>query len=199
MKACERRFDAANQLNAEAAKLGLVSLKNLIRMKKGAKIVKGPYFDDEPDVVIDLGKLQETSDGWMLPLNEETEHFVLFSEKETAKLAACGLKASEGSELNWNAILNCLVPADAEMAKKLEGIRRSFSLEKLDAAIEKEIKSLDEIVGAALGLSKADVSEIRRDMSEDPFLARVRPRYPFFRPRQYGRRKNLERSDRYGV
>jgi hypothetical protein len=41
------------------------------------------------------------------------------------------------------------------------------------------------------------VAAIRKDMAEDPFLARVRPRYPFFRPRQYGRRKNLERRDRY--
>ena len=55
------------------------------------------------------------------------------------------------------------------------------------------------IIGPALGLSDADVEWIKRDMAEDPFLARARPRYPFFRPRQYGRRLNLERSDRYAA
>jgi hypothetical protein len=34
-------------------------------------------------------------------------------------------------------------------------------------------------------------------MAEDPFLSRIRPRYPYFTPKQRGRRRSLERADRY--
>jgi hypothetical protein len=78
-------------------------------------------------------------------------------------------------------------------------LQAAFAPQKVDAKIDAEIAKLDAIVGKALGLSAADVERIRKDMADDPFLARVRPRYPFFRPRQYGRRKNLERRDRYAA
>lgn len=86
-----------------------------------------------------------------------------------------------------------------EMAKALANLRESYAPERMDAEIHKLIAMVDNIVGPALGLTPDEVAAIRADMADDPFLARVRPRYPFFRPRQYGRRKNLERRDRYAA
>ena len=85
------------------------------------------------------------------------------------------------------------------MAEGLAKLRDSYAPERLDAEINGLVAKLDDVVGPALGLTAADVETIRRDMADDPFLSRVRPRYPFFRPRQYGRRKNLERRDRYAA
>jgi hypothetical protein len=83
------------------------------------------------------------------------------------------------------------------MAERLRELRATVDPAALDELIEAEITRIDQIVGGGLGLDHADIAEIRRDMAEDPFLSQVRPRYPYFRPRQYGRRLNLERVDRY--
>lgn len=63
--------------------------------------------------------------------------------------------------------------------------------------MEREVDRIDAIVGPALGLDEADITLIQSEMANDPFLSRVRPRYPYFTPKQRGRRRNLERSDRY--
>ena len=81
-------------------------------------------------------------------------------------------------------------------SKKLHA---EFEPEALDDRIDVEVGKLDAIVGEALGLSKGDIADVQAEMTSDPFLSRVRPRYPFFRPRQYGRRINLEREHRYAT
>jgi hypothetical protein len=83
------------------------------------------------------------------------------------------------------------------MAEQLESLRAKFAPAALDAKIEEEIAKLDAIVGKCLGLDEADIETIRHKMTDDSFLSRVRPRYPYFRPRQHGRRLRLERKDRY--
>ena len=197
LAACERRFEQVKKLAAEAAVLGLKPLKDVVRDKKGAKIAKSETFDVEPKVIVALGELTESDKGWLLPLDAEGGHAIEFNDEELCKLAAAGLALSEGTELSWNELLSTLIPNSPTMAKALADLRETFAPEKLDEAIEAQVAKLDDIIGSALGLSADDIKEIRRDMAEDPFLARVRPRFPFFRPRQYGRRLNLERKDRY--
>ncbi len=199
LKACERRFEQVSKLKAESAALGLRPLKDVVRDKKGAKVAKNEAFADEPFLTLALGKITEVEAGWMLPLDADAEHRIAFNDEEIAKLASAGLALLEGTEIGWNDILNAPIPASPKMAESLSTLRETYAPEKLDTAIDAQIAKLDSIVGAALGLTAADVELIRRDMAEDPFLARVRPRWPFFRPRQYGRRKNLERSDRYAA
>jgi hypothetical protein len=67
----------------------------------------------------------------------------------------------------------------------------------LEEQISDEITKIDEIVGSALGLTPEDIQSLQADMGSDPFLSRVRPRYPFFRPRQHGRRPGLDLATRY--
>jgi len=98
--------------------------------------------------------------------------------------------------VSWNDILSTPIPTSAKMAQALLELLEAYAPEKVDAEIDTEIAKLDAIVGPALGLTASDAEAIQKDMGEDSFLQRVRPRYPFFRPRQYGRRNNLERRDR---
>jgi hypothetical protein len=197
LKSCERRFEQAKKLSEDAAKLGLRSLKDVVRESKGAKIAKNDAFVDEPSFVLAVGTIVEGEIGWILPVDAEGEHAIAFNDEGLATLARAGLALSEGEESSWNNILHTPIPLSPEMAAKLAALRETYAPEKLDADIDAEIENLDAIIGPALGLSASDIKEIQRDMTGDPFLMRVRPRYPFFRPRQYGRRQNLERKDRY--
>ncbi len=63
--------------------------------------------------------------------------------------------------------------------------------------MQKVLSELDQVVGSALGLDADDISEIQRDMTEDPFLAGVRPRYPGTVTRKQGFRKGLDSDERY--
>lgn len=199
LKACERRYEQSNKLTAEAAALGLRPLKVVVREKKGAKIAKNEAFAEAPSLTLAVGEIVEAESNWILPLDVEGEHAMIFNNEEIARLASAGLSLLEGTELGWNDILNSPIPVSPKMAEALAKLRETYAPEVLDAQIDAEIGKLDEIVGVALGLTTGDIETIRCEMTDDPFLARVRPRYPFFRPRQYGRRKNLERRDRYSA
>jgi hypothetical protein len=195
--ACERRYEQASTLLAEATALGLLPLRDVVRSHTGSRVIKGEAFATNPDLILEIGAIVEVDGGWCLSLDAEAEHTITFSEETLAVFAKSGLRLAEGNELSWNDILCTPVPASEEMAKALEELRKTYSTDRLEKAIDDEIEKIDLIVGPALGLSVAEVQEVRREMLEDPFLAHVRPRFPFFRPRQYGRRLNLERHDRY--
>ena len=199
LKACERRYELATKLAEEAAALGLRPLKEVVRNKAGARVAKNEAFAIDPSLTLVLGSVTQNEPGWILPLDVEAGHTMTFNEEEIANLAAAGLALLQGAEVGWNDILNAAIPVTPKMAEALAKLREDYAPERLDAEIDALIVKLDDVVGPALGLTAADIEEIRRDMDDDPFLSRVRPRYPFFRPRQYGRRKNLERRNRYAL
>lgn len=201
LEACERRYQQVVRLKDEAGKLGLRPLRDVARDCDGATIAKSEAFGTEPKFQLTVGAVENGgSDGlWNLPLDESGEHLIAFNNEGLARLAWEGLLLLDGSEASWASILNAPIPTDAAMIERLRALRASFAPEALDDAIENEITKIDAIVGKALGLTAADIADIGREMSEDPFLSRVRPRYPSFRPRQHGRRINLERHDRYGT
>jgi hypothetical protein len=85
------------------------------------------------------------------------------------------------------------------MATALELIVNGFDPAALEEAVELEVDAIDAIVGPALGLSAEDISYIQTEMTRDPFLSKAIPRYPFFQPKQRGRRLSLERGTRYSA
>ena len=194
---CESRYEQVTKLRQEAAALGLRPLREVVRDRKGATIAFNEAFGDEPTFTMAVGAIVEDGGLTVLPLDVGDLHALAFNEPALALLAAAGLGLSEGMETSRTSILNALVPADGAMAARLLELREQFEPEALDQGIDAEIAGIDAIVGNALGLNHLEVMEIRRDMAQDTFLSRVRPRYPYFRPRQYGRRLNLERKHRY--
>ena len=83
------------------------------------------------------------------------------------------------------------------MYEELRNLIEAHSADGLDVQIEQTIDRIDALVGSALGLTAEEIEFIRSEMTEDPFLSQITPRYPFFRPKQRGRRIALSRSDRY--
>ena|GEM_PF-2427809 len=195
--ACERRFSETCRRATAAAALGLKPLKDLVRAMSNTKLTRSDAFADEPAISIELSPIEPVDEAFVLSLNAEKTHRLIFSREDVAQLAAAGLAQLEGSETTWSQLLQAPVPVSSAMAADLARLHRNSAPEKLDAAIAAEIEKLDALVGQALGLTPSDITFIRKEMIEDPLLARVRPRYPFFVPRQHGRRKNLERKDRY--
>lgn len=194
---CERRYNQTEKLVAEAVALGLQPLRNVVQDKKGTKVTRSDAFVDEPQFVLEVGEIVAGESEWLLPLEASGEHGISINDDEIARQIQSGLGLLEGTNVSWADILNAKIPVSTAMVKDLTQLREKYATKKIDDSIDGEVAKLDSIVGTALGLSLADIEEIRRDMDEDPFLKRVRPRYPFFRPRQYGRRLNLERRDRY--
>ena len=90
LKACERRCEQATKLEGEAAALGLVPLKDIVRAQKGAKIAKSEAFATDPKATLAVGDVIEGDSGWVLPLEEDGEHAVLVSDAEHANLARTG-------------------------------------------------------------------------------------------------------------
>jgi hypothetical protein len=91
------------------------------------------------------------------------------------------------------------VPVNQAMTTELDAVFNSFDPAVLEDAVEQEVDAIDAIVGPALGLSKEDISSIQAEMTMDPFLSRAVPRYPFFQPKQRGRRLTLQLGSRYGT
>jgi hypothetical protein len=199
LQLCERRFEQVEVLKRESAKLGLKPLRSVIREKAAATITFSDAFNEEPRFTLVLGVVSEQSDTWTIPLDEDGDHAILLDDAEIARLAALALVSVDGQETSRTAILDIPTPNDAVMAQKLSELHAEFEPTALDREIEEEIGRLDSIVGKALGLSPIDIAFLRGEMSNDAFLSRVRPRYPFSRPRQYGRRLNLEREGRYAT
>jgi hypothetical protein len=199
LNACERRYQQSNKLQRDATALGLRPLKNVVRAKSGAKIGKGDAFAEEPEVTLLVGATREIDGVWVLPLDASKKHTIEFNNKELAQLAAHGLSMLDGTEVSWTSILAAPIPSSSTMSAALTKLQRSYDPDAVDAEIDALVANIDSIVGPALGLTKADINTIQSDMAADPFLRLVRPRFPFLRPRQYGRRTNLERSDRYST
>jgi hypothetical protein len=104
---------------ADAAKIGLLPFKVAVRDIEGAKIARSESFVETPEVTVALGNVGETEAGWVLPLDADGAHTILFNNKELASLASAGLALFEGRDLSWNEILNIAVPTTQERAEEL--------------------------------------------------------------------------------
>ena len=199
VEACRRRYDAGTSLRAEAEALGLRPLRDVFRtLAPGATLrLFDPVADGEPFTVADIAVL-ETSDGWAVVPDAATDGVAItVPSREIADLFAAGLRLAAGTELTRTTLLRLSVPPDSDTAARLTDLSARYATDVLEDAVEREVDRIDTIVGSALGLDDADVAFIQDEMAHDPFLSRIRPRYPYFTPKQRGRRTSLERSDRY--
>jgi len=99
--------------------------------------------------------------------------------------------------LDRSAILNTSLPATGVEISTWNSVVASHKAEILYEAMTDAISALDHVVGACLGLTGEDVSEIQRDLQIDAFLKGVRPRYPGTVTRKQGFRTGLDSEERY--
>lgn len=201
--ACRRRYDAGASMRAEAAGLGLRPLREVFRtLAPGATLgMSEAISHGEPFTVGDVRIIAPDTDeidAWtILPDAAIDAATLTVPDEALAELMAAGLRLATGGDLTRGTLLNLPIPADADAAARLTDLSRRYATDALEEAVEREVDAIDAIVGPALGLDPDDIAHIQLEMATDPFLSRIRPRYPFFTPRQRGRRTSLERADRY--
>ena len=198
-EACRRRFDAEQSLRDEAASLDLRPLKDVFKTHAPGSSLRmsEAMTDDEPFTVATASVATDDAIWQICPDAAAPTAWIEVPTEELARIVVAGLKLSAASELTRTSLLRLAVPADVAVSSALEVIIGRNTTDLLDAAIEEAVVAIDAVVGPALGLSSDDVAFIQTEMSDDPFLSRIRPRYPFFTPKQRGRRRTLESSARY--
>ena len=197
LQAGKRRYEQTAELQTAITALDVAPLRTVVRRRQGARVEKHPAFDTEPEVLVVVGEIALKGHAWILPLTAESDHSIIFNLEDIARLAKVGLEGVQLEALTWQDILDIPIPTSETVAAQVTELRKAFDPATLEAGIYEAVAAIDLIVGVALGLSEQDIEFIHREMTEDPFLSLAVPRYPFFRPRQYGRRLNLERQNRY--
>jgi len=200
--ACRRRFEAASELKREADLLGLRPLahvfRDLTRRTQAALVWSDEFGNGETfPFPLDPSEPVQEADGYRISLSAEG-HSLVSPTEEIARLISAGLTLAVGSEVTRAKLLAFPIPPDAASAAAVRDLVARFQPNALEDEVEAEVDKIDRIVGEALGLLEEDVSFIQREMAEDSFLSRIRPRYPYFTPAQRGRRRSLETASRYG-
>lgn len=200
--ACRRRFEAEAELKRRANQLALEPLRQVFRCMapKGTALEYSEHFDTGEDFTVGAFHLPEDEDaeGPVILTISDEGHSITLPTNALAQLIRAGLQLIEGQEISKAALLRVPVPPSDEIAAELAELLASFEADALDVAVLECVDEIDAIVGQALGLDEDDIAFIQEELRSDPFLSRIRPRYPYFTPALRGRRLNLERSQRYG-
>ncbi len=196
--ACRARYDAGAELQRRAATLDLAPLKTVFKTlaDKDARLDLSPEFDSgDPATVAnpildpdDPCRVMVSDDGYTVTLPDNT----------LAGYVLLGLRLAEGEDITKTKLLGLPIPQNDEAAHALADLITTFDPLAVEAQVDARVDEIDRIVGAALGLTADEIAFIQTDMRTDPFLSRVRPRYPYFTPAQRGRRTSLESARRYG-
>jgi hypothetical protein len=199
-------LDAYHLLHARTATvqqrvdaLGFSSLMQVARTRQGASLHWGELFiDPEYGAVIGNVNVQTNGDRVRIEFGTAQQDYVeVEQDPELAEWISLAIVALRGRLLNRDAILAMRVPSSAQQADAL--LHMLVQLNDRDASAERDavLDRMDQLIGGALGLSPVQISEIQRDLREDPFLRSLRVREPYTSTRLVGPRENLDRPDRY--
>ena len=197
--ACRARYDAGTELDRQSKDLALVPLKNAFKelADKGDVLVFSPELDTGEDFTMILPEVLNSADLLALTISE-VGHSMTFPNKILVIYSHLGLKLAEGKEMSKNKLLDQPIPRDEATAQTLRDLLVKCDPKSAEAQVEAYVDEVDCVVGKALGLTPEDITFVQSDMRDDPFLSRVRPRYPYFTPALRGRRTSLESATRYG-
>ena len=197
-QACRARYDAGAELTRQAKTLQLLPLKDAFKKlaAKSDKLGFSKEFDTGDSFTVAVQDLPKGADPQTVVISEEGHSLTLPSDA-LAEYVRLGLSLVEGEEMAKTKLLALPVPQDATTAGKLRTILATFDPLAAEAAVLAQVDEIDRVVGAALGLTPEEITFVQTDMRDDPFLSRVRPRYPYFTPKLRGRRSALESADRY--
>ena len=199
LNACHARFEAAEELKRQAAALALVPLKAAFKAHaaKTDKLVPSIAFDDGEPVLVSLPP-EDSSDPLTVTLSEDGHAVPMPNALLAARLRlGLGLDQAKGMEITKGSLPTILVPEDDATETALVNLLARIDPIAVECEVQARVDEIDRVVGPALGLTPGETDFIQADMRDDPFLSRVRPRYPYFTPAQRGRRTWLESSSRY--
>lgn len=196
-QACRDRYEAAAELARQAGGLGLRAFKDVFKAltSKTEPLVLSEEFDEPDSFVVTLSD-EKPDDPLTVVLSQEG-HSVTLPTEPLARYLRAGLKLVEGADFSRTKLLALPVPQDDAEETALHTLIATFDPLAVEVRVESQVDKIDQVVGATLGLTPAEIDFIQTDMRDDPFLSRVRPRYPYFTPALRGRRTSLETGLRY--
>jgi hypothetical protein len=196
--ACADAFATQEAMMAEIERLPLRPLRDVVREKSGAKIEWSESFRSGLEKVhAASAKPRPGEQGWRIQMSEYLFDWIEISSDNIANLLHTALQAHQGADFDTASLLALPIPPDATIAGTFEAIVKRYRTADHQAALEAELDKLDVVVGTALGLDDENIARIRSDMRTDPFLRRVRPRYPRTATRIHGFRTGLDSARRY--
>lgn len=183
---------------AELDNLPLAAFRDVVR-DHGGKVQWSESFQRAAEK-IEVSKspyLALGDEGWRLTVSDQLYDYLLISDEDAARGLLAALAARPGLAVDRDTLLGMPVPPDAATLADHAGIIDLFGGTDHQAAIEAEVDRIDALVGPALGLDADDLATIRVDMSSDPFLSKIQPRWPGSSTRLHGYRTGLDSSERY--
>lgn len=179
--------------------LKFASLKDRIKADKSLRIAFGENFDAkgyEAEISMPNEKRVD-ADVWRVSLSDDILDWVEVNSQPLAEGIRKAAITREGGKLSKSGILGLSVPLTLEENQNWDNTVSRFDPNVLQAARAAVLRNLDLIVGKALGLTETDITAIESDCASDPFLKRIRPRYPGTVTRKQGFRTGLDSAARW--
>ncbi len=196
--ACMGHFQTRVRLAEDLAAIGCATLKEVVRRDPALKISFSESYETL-DYVADANPSGPTStiDGWNVGVSGLLTDYVQANDEKLAGGILRALETVRGEPLKRKDILALLVPSTDLETAAWDALVVKYAANDLEAQMNAQLRRLDALVAAAFGLNNDDLDEIERDMASDPFLSKVRPRYPGVEIRQQGFRQLLDQGSRY--
>jgi hypothetical protein len=197
--ACRNEADGSAALLREIDGLGFPTLKDRLRADKSARISFGenftmPGYEAEVSAPHITG---EGAEGPHLVLSDDLLDWVEITQKDLAVGLLQALIVREDLLVGRASLMALSVPvSDTELAT-WENVVMRYSPKALVAEKRAVLHELNAVVASGLGLTAPDLQFIESDCSNDPFLRRIKPRYPGSVTRKQGFRTGLNGSSRY--
>lgn len=139
-------------------------------------------------------------DSWHIGISDYLLDWMKVPDEAAALGLATALAARARTEhkmVDRSILLDLPVPPDAATRAKFDAIVKDYREADHAKAIDAVVDKIDALIGPALGLDAADIASIRDEMTSDPFLRNITPRWPATETRIHGYRTGLDSSDRY--
>lgn len=196
--ACRNVVAAQESLWSDLGVLKLRTLKERVRENPDARLTWSDSWDDpDYEVEIHVGGTTKTEDGVRVHLSRSGPDWVSCSQSDFAHGLSVALRQYKDRPFTKSTLLNLPIPVDTREMAQWTGIVAEHNPEKAEEHMRQALGRLDEVVGTALGLTHEDILEIQRDLRADPFLQKIRPRYPGTVTRKQGFRTGLDSEARY--
>jgi hypothetical protein len=170
-----------------------------VRAASGTKVYWSESFSKGAEKIEIAGTIvgSPADEGTHLQVSQYLFDWIEITSDAVARSLAAALQVRAGRLIDRDAILSLPIPLDHSGREAYVEVVQRYRSADHQAAIDKVIDERDAIVGDALGLSHEEITSIRKDMREDPFLKNIKPRYPATATRLHGYRTGLDSPDRY--
>lgn len=196
LQSCRHLHQRTAALRDQLAQLPTQSLQALCRARHLSLVWSDNLLQGE--AVRIHAPTPPAADGDRLSLTAATAAGHLeITHAETRHSLAATLVTRHDCELKREDILKLDIPADPRALAQFLNRIQELQTDAATADLEKIMTELDELVGAAFGLSATDTTFIAKKMKNDPTLSAVTPRLPYLSRPHRGRAAPLTSPTRY--